>query len=227
VAVGEPVERENPTGSERRRARRLTLIIRLEVEWNEPGGGVAREQARAKNVDTHGALLDMKRFPRLHTEVTLKNLLSGEVTQARVQAIRRSSEAKLLGVAVELLAPSETFWGLTFQLQRATAQLLEIERALQGGSEGIDFRVLRELRVAVEDLRSIASAVHQWQDLQAEGRDAYSVLPMLAASRVSRATNLLEELTADLDGAELTIASEGLDKFLRALERVSDRVMRG
>ncbi len=226
MSADEPVDRENATRVERRRAHRHSLIIPVEVEWDGPSGVRARGQGRAKNVDVHGALLHMKNFPHLNAEVTLKNSLSGESTQARVQGIRRSSEGKLLGVVVKLLTPSETFWGLTFQLQRATAQLLEVERELQAHSQGIDFRVLRDLRAAVEDLRSAASAVYQWQDLQAEGRDAYSVLPMLALARVRRATHLFNELATDIDVAEINKEAEGFSDLVRALERVYDRVTR-
>jgi hypothetical protein len=166
----------------------------------------------------------MTNYPRLHCEIALKNSLSGESTRARVVAIRRSKDGKLQGVAVELLAPGETFWGVTFQLQRSAAQLLEIERAMQ--SRDIDFRVLRELREAVEYLRKTASAVQQWQDLQVEGEDAYTVLPVLTVARVDRATHLINELTADLEASELTEITGGFGAFVRSVERLRDRLAR-
>ena len=166
----------------------------------------------------------MTNYPRLHCEIALKNSLSGESARARVVAIRRSKDGKLQGVAVELLAPNETFWGVTFQLQRSTAQLLEVERALQ--SRDIDFRVLRELREAVEYLRKTASAVQQWQDLQVEGEDAYKVLPVLTVARVDRTTHLINELTADLEASEVTEVTGGFGGFVRAVERLRDRLSR-
>ncbi len=64
-----------------------------------------------------GGLLDMKIFPSVGSHMELTNLLSGETYRARVVAIRRK-EGQVLGVAVELLIPSETFWGVNFQLKR-------------------------------------------------------------------------------------------------------------
>jgi hypothetical protein len=178
-------------------------------------------------MSVHGALLLMKNCPRANTEVTLKNLLSGESAQGRVTEMRRSSEGKPVGVAIELLVPSETFWGLTFQLQRATAQLMSIESAFQTPQSGVDFRVLRSLREVVADLRQIASAVQQWQELRVEGKDAYRVLDVVTGARVHRATHLLHDLTADIDSCEMTSDSEEFYNFARAVERLYERLTRG
>lgn len=224
MSASESAPQEEVPATDRRRTKRFSLVVPVEVEWTEVGGVRVREEARARNVGVHGAFLRMTNYPRLRSEVALKNPLSGESTRARVVAIRRSKDGKLQGVAVELLAPNETFWGVTFQLQRSTAQLLEIERALQ--SRDIDFRVLRELREAVEYLRKTVSTVQQWQDLQIEGEDAYTVLPVLTVARVDRATHLINELAADLEASEVTEVTGGLGDFIRAVERLHDRLNR-
>jgi hypothetical protein len=224
VSASESAPREEATGADRRRTKRFSLVVPVEVEWTDADGTRVLDQGRARNVSIHGAFLLMTNYPRLHCEIALKNSLSGESARARVVAIRRSKDGKLQGVAVELLAPNETFWGVTFQLQRSTAQLLEVERALQ--SRDIDFRVLRELREAVEYLRKTASAVQQWQDLQVEGEDAYKVLPVLTVARVDRTTHLINELTADLEASEVTEVTAGFGGFVRAVERLRDRLSR-
>jgi hypothetical protein len=178
-------------------------------------------------MSAHGALLLMKNCPRANTEITLKNLLSGERAQARVTETRRSSDGKPVGVAIELLVPSETFWGLTFQLQRATAQLMSIESAFQTLKSTVDFRVLRSLREVVDDLRQIASAVQQWQELRVEGKDAYRVLDVVTEARVQRATHLLRELTADIDSGEMSSDSDEFCNFAHAVERLFERFTRG
>ena len=48
------------------------------------------------------------------------------------------------------LVPNEAFWGVNFQLRKTTADLANIENAI--GSGGLDPRILREFREAV-DLR--------------------------------------------------------------------------
>ncbi len=224
MGTGESTPLQDAPTRERRRARRFSLVVPVEVEWIDLAGVGFKEEARARNVNDHGALLHMKKYPRLNSEVVLKNCLTRESKQARLTGIRRGKAGELLGVIVELLVPSETFWGLTFQLQRSTAELLEIERALQ--SRDIDFRVLRELRGAVEYLRETASAVHQWQDLQLEGGDAYSVLPVVTEVRLRRAGQLFDELASDLDAMEVTDSNEGLDGVALAVDRLYKRLAR-
>ncbi len=222
MSTGESTPHQDTPRPDRRRARRVSLVVPVEVEWIDADGVGFKEEARARNVNDHGALLDTKKYPPLNTEVVLKNCLTGESKQARLAGIRRSKDGELLGVIVELLAPSEIFWGLTFQLQSSTAQLLEIERALQ--SRDIDFRVLRELREAVEYLRKTASAVRQWQDLQLGGGDPYSVLPVVTDVRLRRAVQLFDELAADLDAREVTDATEGIDDVALAVDRLYQRL---
>ena len=222
MSTGELTPHQDAPTPERRRARRFSLVVPVEVEWADLDGARFKEVARARDVNVHGAFLRMKRYPRVNSKVVLKNCLNGESTDARLAAVRRSKEGEPLGVIVELLVPSETFWGLTFQLQRSTAQLLEIDQALQ--SPDIDFRVLRELRGAIEYLGKIASAVRQWQDLRLEGGDTYSVLPMLTDVRLRRAVQMIDELTADLDALEVTYETAGFDDLVLAVDRLYQRL---
>src|SRR5260370_39776732 len=99
----------------------------------------------------------MKTFPAVGSLIELTNLLSHESSQVRVVGVRRNSEGRLLGVAVELLVPSETFWGMNFQLKKACADLVKLEYDMRSGP--IDQRVLKEFRDAVAHVRKTAWAV--------------------------------------------------------------------
>jgi hypothetical protein len=220
-------ERQSYPGKERRRAARLALVVPVEVEWEESVGTRCNEGARARNLNVHGALLHMKNYPRLGTAVRLKNSLSEETVDGRVAAIERNSDGKLEGVAVEFGAPKETFWGLTFQLQRTTLQLLEIERAFRAQEREVDFRVLHNLRDAAEYLQRMTSIVQEWQNLKNQGEDAYQVLDVLSRARAERATRLLDELRADLDAAELPTDTEDFSNLARAVDRLQERITRG
>jgi len=44
-------------------------------------------------------------------------------------------------VAVELLIPSETFWGVNFRLKKTSAELARLNRAMQSGN--LDPRILK------------------------------------------------------------------------------------
>ena len=77
-------------------------------------------------------------LPTAAVEMKLTNMLSGEEVRARTLAVRRSKSGRVLGVAVELLFPSETFWGLALRLRKTTAELQRLEQDIK--SEKIDPR---------------------------------------------------------------------------------------
>jgi|SRR5579863_6954436 len=100
-----------------------------------------KAEAQAKEVDTHGGLLQFlnaEALPTAAAEMKLTNMLSGEEVRARTLTVRRSKGGRVLGVTVELLFPSETFWGLAFRLRKTTAGLLRLEQDIK--SEKIDPR---------------------------------------------------------------------------------------
>lgn len=240
----------NPSnGTERRKTRRLVLSVPVEVEWQISSGEAVKEPALARDLDVLGALLQMKDSPDLKicnhpdrcrcvqaggktipgtgTQITVKNASSGDLVQGRVVRLTRSPNGKLVDVGIELLEPSETFWGLTFQLQRTSLRIREIESAFQSDLRDVDFRVRRGLREAVEHLQGVVAAVQQWQDLQAQGKNPYSVLEALNSARVERTAHLLRELTADIDAAELTSTTEEYVNLAKSVERLYDRMTRG
>lgn len=203
---------------EHRRGSRFPVVVPVEVKWQELSGKTVKEAGGAKEVNAQGGLLDMKTYPRVGAELELTNLLSGEAAEARVVAIRRSKQGALLGVAVELLVPSEAFWGLNFQLKKTSAELVRLEQALKSG--GVDARVLREFRDAVDYVRKTAWAVQEWQERQVQHHDPYTVLPLLVVERIRRATQLSEAIAADLAAHDVTGETAGINEFFRSVKRV-------
>src|ERR1700680_2018554 len=130
-----------------RRSDRYPVVVPVKVKWLEPSGAGVIEFAEAKEVNMHGGLLDMKGRPAIGSIIELTNLSSTKTASARVVSLRPSKKSDTLGVAVELLTPSETFWGVTFRLKLAIDDLLKLEEAIRSG--GMDARVLRGFRGAV------------------------------------------------------------------------------
>src|SRR5947209_7624548 len=130
----EPASKQHASVEGRRRSGRFPVLIPVEVEWVEPSGKTIKVEAQAKEVNTFGGLLqflDTEAYPAVGTLMELKNLFSDEVAGARTSSIRRSNDGGIRGVAVELLFPSETFWGLTFRLRKTTAELLRLDQAIK------------------------------------------------------------------------------------------------
>jgi len=214
---------KQPSGAGKRRSRRFPFVSPVEATWQDPDGKIFRESGRATEVNAQGGLLEMKTYPSVGSQIELTNLLSHEALHARVVGVRRDSEGHLLGVAVELLVPSETFWGVNFQLKKACADLVKLEYDMRSGS--IDQRVLKEFREAVDNVRKTAWAVQEWQERQLKRQDPQSVLPLLTAERIRRATQLCDAITMASLSNELTFTTVGIDEFLRAVERVHQRLL--
>ena len=103
----------NPTQTERRRSQRVHLAIPVEVGWQENHVRVS-EHAETEVLNAYGALLRMKPHLPIPIDVELSKPREGLSTSARVVGFREPTPKGLLGVAVELAAPSETFWGIRF-----------------------------------------------------------------------------------------------------------------
>lgn len=205
-------------GPEQRRSWRFPVIVVLQVKW-EQDNVIFSEAAQALEANLHGATLRMKTHPPVGTRLELTNRLSNQTVQAQVVAIRHS---KSDAVAVELRLPSETFWGTTFRLRKAAADLRTLEQEIKKG--GADPRVLREFRDAVDFVRKSAWAVYEYQERQLRHKDASTVLSLLTVERVRRGTQLNNDIAADFDARELTSNTPGVAELLRAVEGVAKRL---
>jgi hypothetical protein len=195
----------------------------VEATWQGADGKIFREAGQATEVNAQGGLLEMKAYPAVGSQIELTNLLSHESSHARVLGVRRNTEGRLLGVAIELLVPSETFWGTNFQLKKACADLVKLEYDMRSGP--IDQRVLGEFRDAVDNVRKTAWAVQEWQERQSQRQDPHTVLPLLTAERIRRATQLCDAITAASAAHELARETVGIDEFFRAVERVHQSLL--
>lgn len=194
----------------------------MEVRWRNSEGVPVLVQAVAKQVNANGGFLEMDIQPNVGSRVTLTNFLSAQSVEARVLATPSSREGVSNGIVVELIAPSESFWGVNLQVKKTSVELQKLEKSLQ--SEGIDFRLLNEFRDTVDTLRTTALAVQQLRELQLKGRDGAEIVSMLVADRVRRATNLCHELVADLDAGEVSVTIKGVDELYDSLEQACDRL---
>jgi len=214
----------SPDGSkaERRKAQRFPVTVPIEVSWRSPEGTAMKEQAIARQVNVNGGQLEMSNYPDVGSRITLTNSLSAEATEARVLATPFSREGVSHGIIVELITPSESFWGVNLQVKKASVELQKLEESLR--LEGIDLRVLNEFRDAVDYIRTAAVVVQQLREQQMHGRDDGEISLLLTAERIRRATNLCLEVVTDMDAGRVSADSKGVDELYRALEQASDRL---
>jgi hypothetical protein len=108
------------------------------------------------------------------------------------------------------------------RLKTTTDELQKLEQLVRTGDCAP--RVLAEFRTAVDNIRQTAWAVQQWNELQQQHRDPYTVLSLLSAERVRRATQITKDLTVDLESLELGLETEGLDALYRAVKNLYERM---
>jgi len=111
---------------------------------------------------------------------------------------------------------------ITARLQAATTELRELEELVRSGD--MDPRVLSEFRGAVDYIRTTTWAVQKWVGLEQQSGDPYSVLPILSAERVRRATQLAKDLSLDLQAVEVTFETPGLRELFEAIEDLYRRL---
>lgn len=155
-------------------------------------------------------------------EAELLNLLTGQEARARMAAVRRTRGGEIQGIAVEMLAPDESFWGLNFQLRKTSAELLRLEKGMKIAQ--IDPVILREFQEAVDYVRKTAWAVQEWRERQIQHRDPSTVLSLLTLERIRRATSLTHDLLEDLKAQEVGGRTEGVTELHQAVEKLHERL---
>lgn len=214
----QPIADQSSSTPGTRRSRRFAVVSPIEATWQDAAGKIFREPGRATEVNAQGGLLEMKNYPMVGSQIELTNLISHESSHVRVVGVRRNSEGRLLGVAVELLAPSDNFWGVNFQLRKTCSDLVKLEYEIRSGA--IDSDVLREFRDAVDNVRKTAWAVQEWQERQLREQDPHTLLPLLVAERIRRATQLCNAILSDATAHEIARETVGIEEFFRAVESV-------
>ena len=111
---------------------------------------------------------------------------------------------------------------LAMRLQAATTNLAELEQLVKSGD--LDPRMLQDFRNAVDLIRGTAWAVQQWIGLKEQSGDPYSLLPILAAQRVQRATQLTRDLTVDLESVDVGYETPGIKDLFTAVNRLQERL---
>jgi hypothetical protein len=222
VVADKSAEKLTVSEGKNRRSDRYPVVVPVKVSWSEPSGSRVIEFAEAKDVNQHGGLLAMRGHPATGSVIELTNLTSTKTASARVVSLRPTKNSDVLRIAVELLTPSEAFWGVTFRLKLAIDNLLKLEEAIRSG--GMDPRVLREFRDAVDHVRKTGWALQELQERQIQQRDTATVRSLLTEERVRRATQISKALASDFDSREVTDGTTGAADLFRAIEGLYQRL---
>jgi hypothetical protein len=118
--------------------------------------------------------------------------------------------------------PSNSNPSITERLEAATGELHALEELVKSGE--LDSRVLSEFRNAVDHIRSTTWPVQKWLGLNSEsGGDPFSVLPIMSAERVKRAAQITNDLSLDLQSADVGFETPGIVELFNAVDDLHRR----
>jgi hypothetical protein len=105
---------------------------------------------------------------------------------------------------------------LSARLSAATRELHKLEELVKSGN--LDSRILSEFRDAVDHIRGTSWAVQSWVGMSGRSdKDPFTVLPIMAAERVKRATQLSKALALDLQSVEVDFNTPGIAALFDAV----------
>lgn len=200
-----------------RRSDRFSSVVPVEARWQVAGKKVA-EPGQAVETNANGGILKLARYPEENETLDITNRLSGETVTARALGLRKADDGTVRGVAVEFLWPNDAFWGLSYRLQRTSAELMRLDQIMREGN--IDLRVLRDFRDAVDYVRKTSWAVYEWHDRQIRHRDTATVLPLLTRERIRRATQLCNDVGTEMEAGSLAEHHKEISELQRSLTRL-------
>ena len=210
------------TSIERRKSRRYPVVVPIAVSWRGTDGISVKESAVAREVNASGGFLKMSVYPELGRRVVLANFLSAQTAEARVLAAPQTREGVANGIIVELIAPSESFWGVDLQIRKTIVELQDLEKALQ--REDMDLRLVREYRDAVDYIRTAVGTLRQLREHRFSGLSDGQLFSDLTTDRIRRTITLCLDVIADLDSGRAKDESEGVAELSRASQHLHDRL---
>src|SRR5580658_4912650 len=111
---------------------------------------------------------------------------------------------------------------LSSRLRKTNEELKNLQNSVKTGM--INVKVLMDFRTATERARQASAAVQQWLDAQGKGGDPYKLMEQVVRQRVEMATQLINDVTVDLESLDVDFDTPGLPEFNAAVRTVSERL---
>ena len=113
---------------------------------------------------------------------------------------------------------------LSSRLKKTNQELKDLQTAVKTGQ--INVKVLMEFRNATERARQASAAVQDWLEAQGKGNDPYQLMPRVMSQRLEMATDLLKDVTHDLESGDVDIETPGLTELYKSLRSIMECMAR-
>jgi hypothetical protein len=111
---------------------------------------------------------------------------------------------------------------LSSRLKKTNEELKQLQDSVKTGM--IDVKVLMDFRAASERARLAAAAVQQWLESQGKGNDPYHLMAQVTKQRVEMTTQLVQDVTRDLESLDVDYDTPGLPKLSQAVRALAERL---
>ena len=111
---------------------------------------------------------------------------------------------------------------LSSRLKKSNEELKHLQQSLRTGM--INVKVLMDFRNATERARQAGAAVQQWLETQEKGKDPYALMSQVMRQRVEMATQLVKDVTRDLETLDADFDTPGLPELNKAVLELSERL---
>jgi hypothetical protein len=111
---------------------------------------------------------------------------------------------------------------LTSRLKKNNEELKSLQQSLRTGM--INVKVLMDFRNATERARQAGAAVQQWLESQEKGKDPYELMSQVMKQRVEMATQLVKDVTRDLETLDADFDTPGLPELNKAVLELAERL---
>jgi hypothetical protein len=111
---------------------------------------------------------------------------------------------------------------LSSRLKKTNEELRDLQDSVKTGM--INVKVLMDFRNATERARQASAAVQQWLESQGKGGDPYKLMEQVIRQRLEMATQLVKDVTCDLESLDVDFDTPGLPELNRAVRTLAERL---
>jgi len=109
---------------------------------------------------------------------------------------------------------------LSSRLKKTNEELKNLQDSVKTGM--INVKVLMDFRNASERARQASAAVQQWLETQGKGNDPYSLMSQVMSQRVEMTTQLVKDVTRDLETLDVDFDTPGLPELNKAVRALAE-----
>ncbi len=107
---------------DRRRSQRVCLSVDVVVLWGGATSELESEETKTVMVNTHGALILLRKAVQLDDLVKVRNTATHEEVACRVVDLAATDKMGITTVGIEFVEPAPRFWHIAFPPERWSLQ---------------------------------------------------------------------------------------------------------